>query len=399
MAPGNLPTDGRRPRIGLVVQRYGEEVNGGAEQYARQLAERLAAFVDLEVITTCAVDFATWQNVYPPGQATLRGVAVRRFPVDTARDWKRWTTEHDKFVHRNPTLNQQIDWVREQGPFSSELLAYLHNVRAQFDGFIFVTYQYATTVFGLPIVGDRAVLVPTAHDDPFLKLDVYRSTFRFPKALVFLTEPERDLVYRAVAGASFRHIVAGSGLELPQASADRFRRKHDLPGPFLLYVGRIHEAKNVPELLEFFQRYQERHPSPLKLVLIGQSHLDLPRHPDIIPLGFVSDREKADAIKAATVLVLPSLYESLSIAVLEAWSLGVPVLVNGRCEVLRYQCRRANGGLYYMGCPEFEMTLSRLVHDPDLAGRLGSQGRAYVSSHYRWDVTVARYRALLETIF
>ena len=73
-------------KIAIVVQRYGAEINGGAELHARYIAEHLARHVSVEVLTTCARDYITWANDFPPGEAMAGPVKVRRFPVSQPRD-------------------------------------------------------------------------------------------------------------------------------------------------------------------------------------------------------------------------------------------------------------------------------------------------------------------------
>ena len=86
-------------------------------------------------------------------------------------------------------------------------------------------------------------------------------------------------------------------------------------------------------------------------------------------LGFLSDEEKWDALAAAELLVMPSRLESLSMVTLEAWWAERPVLVNGKCEVLRGQSRRANAGLYYTSYDEFREALALLESDAVAARR------------------------------
>ena len=68
--PGG-PAARRRPRravkLAVVVQRYGADINGGAELHARYVAEHLARHAEVEVLTTCARDYVTWRNELPPG--------------------------------------------------------------------------------------------------------------------------------------------------------------------------------------------------------------------------------------------------------------------------------------------------------------------------------------------
>jgi glycosyltransferase involved in cell wall biosynthesis len=195
-------------------------------------------------------------------------------------------------------------------------------------------------------------------------------------------------------------VVAGIGINVPpDPDASLFRKKFGVTGPFLLYVGRLHPGKNVPELIDYFLRFRAMEGErPLKLVLAGKSHIHIPEHPDIIPLGYISEEDKFNAIKAASVVVMPSLYESLSMIVLEAWLMGRPVLVNGRCEVLRRQCRRSNGGLYYNNFAEFKAVLTYLLQTPEIQTKLGQQGWRFATTHYQWSKIIDIYRQILQKV-
>ena len=120
--------------------------------------------------------------------------------------------------------------------------------------------------------------------------------------------------------------------------------------------------------------------------------------PDIVALGFVSDEVKFDALAAAHLAVVPSPYESLSIVALEAWHTGRPVLVNGRCEVLRAQCLRSNGGLWYGSYEEFREALSLLLDRAEVREALGRAGQRFVAEHYRWSVVEEKYRAMIDRL-
>ncbi len=405
MLPHPLTTDHRpllaRPRLAFVVQRYGLEVNGGAEQAARSLAEHLTDLADIHVLTTCALDYTTWANHYPAGESQLRGVHVHRFPVDKQRDWRRAAAHTNRLLHQEHTLADEAAWVREQGPYSTPLLRYLADAATDYDLVFFFTYVYATTYFGLPLVASKAVLLPTAHDEPYLYLPSFAPIFRQPQLLIHLTEPERDLVRRVVSPPLPPQLVVGLGLDAPPPAADaaaRFRQKYGIEGDFILYAGRITEAKNVPELLDYFQRFCAQYLYPLQLLLLGRPHMRLPEQANVLPLGFVSEQDKYDAMQAAAVFVMPSAYESLSIVCLEAWHAGTPVLVNGACAVLKHQCRQSHGGLYYTSYDEFAAALHRLLADRSLRQRLGAAGRAFVQRTYHWPVIQAQYQAILHTL-
>ncbi|MBP6016565.1 MAG: glycosyltransferase [Candidatus Promineofilum sp.] len=388
-----------KKRIAVVVQRYGEEVNGGAEVLARLLAEHLLELGEVHVITTCAVDHHTWANSYPPGEDQLNGVTIHRFTVDAPRvpDFLQKTKallEND--AH---TLFDEVQWIMDQGPYSDDLLNYLRDAYHFFDLFIFFTYLYAPTYFGLQLVSDKAVLVPTAHDEPYLHFPIFRPLFHLPQFLVYSTEPERELVNTVANNEHVRQIVAGMGINPPpDASAARFREKYGIDEPFLLYVGRIDQGKNVPGLIDDFTRFRDETGRPLKLVLLGRLNIDLPPRADVVSLGFVPEQDKYDAIEAAVALAMPSRYESLSIVLLEAWAQATAVLVNGWSDVLRDQIQRSNGGLAYTDYDEFAQAVGSLLDDDALRARLGRQGQAYVTDRYQWPGIIAQYRMIFDAV-
>ena len=387
-------------KIAFVVQRYGLEVNGGAELLCRWVAEHLTPYGDIHVLTTCARDYTTWENVYAAGETTLNGVHIHRFPVDNPRNDRLFQRFSRKIFSERHSYVDELEWMRQQGPLSTLLLQYIEDNRDNFHAFIFITYLYATTYFGLQLVPDKAILVPAAHDEPMLYLPIFRTMFALPQHIVFNTHAERRLVHRVFANEGTPNSVIGTGINVPaDVSAARFRQKYGLEDPFILYVGRIDKSKNVPELVDYYTRVQAEEMPDVKLALIGRGPVQIPAHPGIVPLGFVSEQDKFDAVKAAALLVVPSLYESLSMTVLEAWLMGKPVLVNGRCDVLKEQCLRSNGGLYYRNYGEFALTLRVILSAPGLARQLGARGRLYARAQYSWPVVERGYLQAIARLF
>ena len=391
----------RRRRVAFVVQRCGVEVNGGAELLCRQVAERLAARGPTEVLTTCALDYTTWANHYPPGEERLGDLVIRRFPVaqERAPDFGRLSRAIRKRKDR-PDLEQQEEWMRKQGPWSPQLLSYLQQHKANYDVFFFVTYLYATTYFGLPLVADKALLVPTAHDEWPIHLALFDRMMQLPRGFVFLSPEERDFLRRRFPQARLNGPVAGVAIDTPQyTNPDAFRAAHRIDGPYLAYVGRIDENKGVGELLRHFQEYRrttgDRRTS---LVLIGKAAMRVPHLPGVRAVGFVTEQARWDAIAGCEVLLMPSANESLSIACLEAWALGKPVLANAHSEVLVGQCRRSQGGLWYADAEEFTAALECLIGDPARRLALGAQGRAFVGANYQWPSILDAYRNLAASL-
>lgn len=389
-----------RPRIAFVVQRCGREVNGGAEQLCLKIAQRMTAHWDCEILTTRALDYVTWDNHYPDAPETVDGVLIHRFPVAVTRDIAHFNRLSERLhPHRaTASLAEQEAWMRAQGPWTPELFAYLEQQREAYDAFIFFGYLYATTYFGLPWVRDKALLAPLAHDEWPIYLSMWDRLLSLPCGFIFNTPEERDFVRRRFPNLAPEGPVAGVAVDPPlHYDGARFRQRSAIDQPFLLYMGRIEPSKGCDQLFEYFIQLRRHERQPRKLVLLGRAVMEIPPHPDIVSLGFVDEQTKWDALAASELLIMPSPYESLSIVLLEAWTIGKPVLVNGHCEVLVGQCRRANGGLWYRNFGEFTLCLRTLQND-HLSARLGSQGQQFVKQQYGWPRIESCYGDLLKAI-
>jgi glycosyltransferase involved in cell wall biosynthesis len=383
-------------KLAFVIQRYGTEVSGGAELHCRWLAERLARRHQVEVFATRALDYLEWENHFPMGTEVVNGIPVHRFTVKRKRNARAFSTLCNLCFYEKHTAEEELDWVRENGPFSPALVAAVAGARERFDRFFFYCYRYYQSYFGLPAVRDRAILVPTAEEDPAIGLRLFQPFFRSPRGIVYLTPEEQALVEDASGNRDLPSIVIGSGLNLPEPDpALDFRGMHGLERPFVLYVGRIDKNKGCLTLFAYFQKFLEETGAEVDLVLAGSLALKLPAHPRIRHVGFVSEAEKVAALRQCRLLVMPSPYESLSIVTLEAWKLGVPVLANARCRVLMGQCLRSNGGLFYHGYAEFAEALKLLLDQPERAARLGRQGQRYVDEEYSWERVEGKVEDLL----
>ena len=229
--------------------------------------------------------------------------------------------------------------------------------------------------------------------------DIFRMMFHLPKAFLYLTEEEKALVHRTFRNQHIPHETLGTGVDAPVSpDPEAFRQKYDISGDFLLYCGRIDEGKGCGQMLDFFTRYKAACNRELSLILTGKAAMKIPERPDIRMLGFVTEEDKFNAMSAASVFVMPSQMESLSIVILEAWGVDTPALVNGNCAVLRGHCVRSNGGLYYADYDEFEACLDLLLGNRELALALGMNGHTYIKQHYQWDVIDQKLLRVVETV-
>ncbi len=378
-------------KLAVVVQRYGADINGGAELHARYVAEGLARHAQVEVVTTCARDYITWRTDLPAGLDEVHGVPVHRFPVARERDPLAFGRLSERVFHHPHTIQDELEWLDAEGPASPALVQFVRERRGVYDYVLFFSARYYHAFHGARAVPDRAILVPTAERDPALGLAIFQSLFRGVRAVMYNSLEEQGLIAGVAANQNVPGVVVGIGSEIPvDVDARRFRQKFGIEGPFAVYVGRIDENKGCGELFRFFQEYVRRNDA-LSLVLIGTPVLPIPNHPQIRHLGFVADQDKFDAIAAATVLVMPSYFESLSMVALEAWALGRPVLANGSCDVLAGQCLRSNAGLFYSSYEEFAECLDLIQDEPELGAALGRNGREFYRRHYAWPVVEGKY--------
>lgn len=386
-------------RLGVVVQRYGADINGGAELHARFIAERLARHHDVEVLTTCARDYVTWRNELTPGPDVVNGVSVRRFPVRRERAPDEFGRRSTVVFERRHSLNEELAWLESEGPTSPALVRHVRRSVGHFDRLIFFSYRYYHAYHGIRAVGGRAVLVPTAERDPAVGVGLFGPIFRGVRAIMYNSPEEQALINAVADNQTVPSVVVGVGSNVPpRTEPQRFRTKYGIHRPFAVYIGRIDENKGCGELFDYFSRYALAFPDGLDLVLIGGAVMPLPDHPRIHHLGYLTDADKFDAVAAADVLVMPSWFESLSMVVLEAWALGRPVLVNGRCDVLRGQCLRSGAGLYYDNYEEFLETLYALEASGPLNAPLGRAGRDYFTRHYAWEVIERKYLDMFERL-
>jgi glycosyltransferase involved in cell wall biosynthesis len=385
-----------RLRLAFVVQRYGEDVNGGAEYHCRLIAEHLARQHQVEVLTSCAKDYITWRNEHPPGLQVVNGVRVRRFKVKRPRDPDRFGRLSQKVFLGLHDERDELAWLDEQGPLSPKLLAFLKRRHDEYDYFVFFSYRYYHSFYGVQALAPKAVLVPTAERDEVIDLDIFKTLFRLPRAIVYNSVEERAMIWSKSGNRGVRGEVVGVGSDVPE-SIDRelFRTRQKELDRYIIYIGRIDQNKGCRTLFNFYRRYRDETGSPLELVLVGGKMMDIPDDPGLRYVGFLSEAEKWSALAGAELLVMPSELESLSMVTNEAWSIGKPVLANGKCDVLRGQCNRSNAGLYFDDYYEFREALSRLEADKALRDGLGRNGERYYRDHYRWEVVEGKYNRML----
>jgi len=383
-------------KLAVVVQRYGLAIHGGTELHARYIAEHLAQHADVEVLTTCASDDLTWANSYKAGTEKINSVAVRRFRVSKSRSADTAARLADRVLHQTHSLADELKWIEAEGPMSRGLVRHLRKHGESYDFCLFFDYRYCPSFYGAHAVPSRAILVPRAERDDTIGLRVFRDVFRGARAILYNSPEERSLIHAVAGEPHAPGVVVGAGADVPSnPQAARFRQKHNIRGPFAIYIGRIDERHGCAELFDLFQQYAGQPASRLSLVLVGDGPMPIPAHQKIRHVGGLDDAGKFDALSAAEVLLVPSRYESLSRTALEAWALAKPVLANAKSDVLRGQCLRSNGGLCYENAVEFTGMLQAIEQNRWLSSTLARSGRQYFRDHFDWRVIERKYHEML----
>ncbi len=383
-------------KIGFVVPWHGESIPGGAEAALRSVSEHLAQTeYEVEILTTCVEKFtADWnKNFFKPGEYTVNGILTRRFAV-RKRNTKRFDELNGKLLQNQKlSSDEEIEFMQEMVN-SPNLYQYIKDHQEEYVCFIAIPYMFGTTYFAYKACPEKFVMIPCAHEEAYIHMDIYREMFENAKGMIYNAKPEEDLVNSLFDMSKVKQITPGLGMDTDiRGQADVFREKFGIQTPFILYAGRKDKGKNIDLLLRFFAEYKRRNKGNLKLVLIGGGKVDVPDNvtQDVIDLGFVDIQDKYNACAAAEFLCQPSVHESFSYVIMESWLCGRPVLVHDQCEVTKNFAIESNGGLYFRDYFEFEGVLNYLIEQKEIAREMGDNGREYVKNHFSWKSVIGEY--------
>ncbi|HMR82188.1 MAG TPA: glycosyltransferase [Niabella sp.] len=409
---------GSRKKVAIICQRYGIEVNGGAEYHARLLAEKLFLKYDVTVLTTTAVDYHSWENYYKQGSEYINGILVNRFPTiapttsKQLRKSRRIVLEKRKYFKLLKTLGifnflnrwlnltkvtqrEAFNWLKNQGPYCPLLIKYIADNKNEYDVFIFFTYLYYPTAVGMPLVKNKALFIPTAHDEPPLYFSPYKNIFAVPKFIMYNTPAEKKLVEKHFEPYTKANNIAGVGITGP--IIDDENKPHFPNSKYFLYIGRIEPNKGCDELISYFERYCTG--KDIKLVMIGKYLLSQPTSKNVISTGFIAESDKNHYLKNCNALIIPSKYESLSLVALEAMRAGKLIIVNGQCEVLKDHVENSNSGFYYENFDQFCSALDNVLNMSEEEENVHRENAImYVEKNYSWDSILQKFDKAIDYI-
>ncbi|MDE5582956.1 MAG: glycosyltransferase family 4 protein [Ruminococcus sp.] len=388
-------------KIGFVTPWYGDNISGGAEKMLRETAKNLhRKNIPVEILTTCARDFnSDWNKNFHRSGVTKNknNIIIRRFKIK-----KRNTAEFDrinkKFMENIPVpIAEERIFLREMIN-STDLYRYMNKYSYEYSLFVFIPYMFGTTYYGLRLFPEKSVLIPCLHDEPYAYMKHFKKIFPECAGIIFNSEPEKTLAEKiyGLQKKGTKTLTAGIGIDTDiKCNADDFRRKFGINQPFILYAGRKDEGKNIYTLINYFLKFIENHRTDLRLVLVGGGSVKIPHesieNQRITDLGFISSRDKYNAMCASEFLCQPSFNESFSLVIMENWLCGRPVLVHGKCDVTRNFVSESNGGLYFENYREFELCTEYFLNNRNSAEIMGKNGKNYVKSRFDKETVTEKY--------
>ncbi|HPA77303.1 MAG TPA: glycosyltransferase family 4 protein [Kiritimatiellia bacterium] len=374
---------------------------GGAETLLRKLAEHAAERgCRVTFLATCAENHFTWENSIPAGSKMIGDLEVVYFPVDSNRNTGDFLRAQQAISAGKPvSIEEEKLWMKNS-VHSRAMYDHLKKEGEKYDAVITGPYLFGITYAVSRIWPRKTLLVPCLHDEAFAYLQIMRTMFEETAGCLFNSEPEKFLAQKIFGIPEARCRVVGMGMDDFECSPTEFARRHKIDVPYLLYSGRREPLKGTPLLLDYVNAFRLRTGRNIMLVLTGSGDFQRPPEMEghIFDAGFVSEREKHDAMAGALAFCHPSVNESFGIVLLESWLAGTPGLVHARSEVLKYQCQKSGGGLWFKSYPEFEEELLLLLDNPALREKMGAAGRKYVQETYSWEKVGQRFFEGLDSL-
>ncbi len=391
-------------KIAFVAPWFGENIPGGAEMEMRELMKHLhAKGVELEILTTCVQQFTADWNIdyYKPGTDVVMGITTRRFKV-RKRDTDAFAAVNAKLMNDVPLNDDEEETFVREMINSPDMYDYIREHKDDYALFVYIPYMFGTTVNGILTCPEKAVVIPCFHEESYIHMRIFKNVFEQAAGMLYNAEPEKVLANKVFDLRNTKQLTLGIGLDNDFSyDADAFRKKFGIEEPFILYAGRKDVGKNIYTLINYFREYKYRKPeSKLKLLLIGGGEVTVPEDiaGDVVDLGFVDRQDKYNACAAASLMCQPSIHESFSLVIMESWLCERPVMVHQKCDVTKNFALESNAGLYFDDYWEFEGGVDYILNNPDVARKMGSQGRKYVLETFDWDVITGKAITFFESI-
>lgn len=360
---------------------------GGPVRAIYELTVRLAARG--HEVTVCTTDAYTATTRAAPGEHTIDGVRVIRFPnLSNSLAWSRI------FVPRGmrPALTRLL---------ANADVAHLTEFRSMLNAHALPALRRSGTPYVVMPQGSLPAELGRTSIKRVYDALVGRTLLEQASVLHALTEMERDQ-YLALGAHPDRIFISPNGIDVDafnlEADVSAFKREHDIPEgrPIVGFLARLNRIKGPEFLISAFAHVLSQCPDAL-LVLVGPDDGQRPAveaqiaqlgiGPSVRFIGYLGDdRSKAAAYRSFDVYVLPSRYEIQGITPLEALLNGIPVITTDRCGLTPTLVREGIGQSVAFGDEaSLAASILHVLSSPAGARIAAGRGRDYVTRHFNWD--------------
>lgn len=313
----------------------------------------------------------------------------RPVDVDGVEVWY-FPTELGRRIYRSPTMGRALrnnlagfDILHTQSVFLWPTSAAAHSARQ-------CGVPYILTPHGMlvpDLIRRKSSLVKRLWIALFERRNIENAA-----AIQFTSQVEAD-EFKAFGFRIQDSVIVPNGIDIPPADANSFSTtvQPDIDRPYILYLGRISWKKRLDDLIRAIAQVQD-----VDLVIAGNDdeglrpELDeLTRHCGVSDrvhfIGYVEGSRKWNLFRGARLFILPSQSENFGIAVLEAMSVGCPVIVSSEVG-LSSSVRKTGAGLVIQANPNaIANAINTLMAKADMRQRMGDAGRRAAKELFSWD--------------
>lgn len=238
----------------------------------------------------------------------------------------------------------------------------------------------------------------------YLESSVRQAVIRASRIIAVSESTKKDLI--TFYGCSPEKIVVIYHGYNKQIYHTDIKAKRKIKSPYILFVGRIEERKNIRGLVTAFAFLKKKsHPS-LKLVLAGKPGYGYPlikqfidERPsnvrrDIMELGYVDEKQLTSLYCHASAFIFPSFYEGFGFPVVEAMASGCPVVCS---DIAPLREIGGDAALFFNPRDPEEMAqkLDRIIADKNLGRKMVAKGLKNVE-RFSWEQCAKQTNEILE---
>ncbi len=383
----------------FVMAWFGPKVKGGAETVIFKLCLNLAARgFKVEVWTTASSSIESRNDEYwnDPADQNLPFV-IRRFKTNI-KSQRLFQIVHSYMIRPNQSRMLGQVWKRT-ALYGLGMVEALRNEQDRFSSIHLCHYFGGSTHRLAGVAPTKTILYPFVHDEPAFYHPVMRDLFANISGVICNTRAEVKLIEQANVGilASSCYPI-GNGLDLSGKIKEDELSSLDFKQKQVLYIGRLIVDKNIYELIDWIEVYNQAHSGEeLKLVLTGEGPLAndvrVSSNPFVKHVGWVTEVQKKDLIAQSLAVVQPSLLESFSLVLVESWLMKTPVIVHRGCLATKLQVEDSQAGLVVANANEFTQAIDRLWEDKALARNMGDKGYEFANAKFTWQEVTRKFIA------